>query len=180
MCGRIAPDAAAPVQFLDRTYLLGHVTIDHHWANLGPAPGSSEKPRPGAIVHTRPGLLPIFYGVRILELGPGLFRPLTAVVESTDHESAVREFQDWYRERVDHWPETLRLPTQKLDMQDARRAFPDLTKIQEHVRVARATILTLKRAASTRATAAAATVSERAHCRIASSMAMPCALTRSE
>jgi hypothetical protein len=65
MPGRIGEHSASPVVIIDPNYFLGGVTISHTWNDLGPTVASEEGPTPGSILHTGPGLLPIFYGVKI-------------------------------------------------------------------------------------------------------------------
>jgi hypothetical protein len=78
LVGRTGVHRAAPVRVIKPIYFFGAVTIGHDMSSVGPPVAIQELPRPGAILHTRPGLIPIYYGVRISTKTPSVSLSLRA------------------------------------------------------------------------------------------------------
>jgi hypothetical protein len=133
--GEASQEAGAKVGAIPAVGLLGHVTIDHQRANLGPDVTASDRPRPFAILRSRPGLQPIFYNVATRqEQFRKVFRNALAGTDKAPRKNIEKRIEAWYRtEWIPANAGRIHVPREE-DLAAAQQKFDAVTKIRPLMR----------------------------------------------
>jgi hypothetical protein len=142
MLGRTGTHASTPVTNIVSAYFLGGVTISHTWSDVGPSVWIDERPKAGSILHTGPGVLPIFYDVMIPRKALLKLGGQSVLDQGADAARLTSEMEEWYQqERSTLVPP----PTREDDEQAVQLRFSEAKKIRPNVRYLRKKYLTTRR-----------------------------------